>query len=86
MAIVTIIVIALGLAMDAFAVSIVSGGVYKVLNIKHCFQNRPFLRCLSGLYASRRSTRRYFYKNLHCRLRPLGCLRAFIFRGGKADI
>lgn len=38
MDIVTIIVIALGLAMDAFAVSIVSGSAYKRLEIKHALR------------------------------------------------
>ena len=35
MGLITIIVIAIGLAMDAFAVSIVSGTAYKQLHIKH---------------------------------------------------
>ena len=34
----TIIIIAVGLAMDAFAVSIVSGSAYKQLEIKHAFR------------------------------------------------
>lgn len=34
----TIIIIAIGLAMDAFAVSIVSGAAYKQLNIKHALR------------------------------------------------
>jgi putative Mn2+ efflux pump MntP len=38
MALFTIIVIALGLAMDAFAVSIVSGAAYKQLKIKHALR------------------------------------------------
>jgi len=38
MDIITIIVIALGLAMDAFAVSIVSGSAYKRLEIKHALR------------------------------------------------
>jgi putative Mn2+ efflux pump MntP len=38
MALITIMVIAVGLAMDAFAVSIVSGSAYKRLNIKHAFR------------------------------------------------
>jgi putative Mn2+ efflux pump MntP len=37
-ALITIIVIALGLAMDAFAVSIVSGAAYKQLKIKHALR------------------------------------------------
>ena len=32
---ITIVVIAIGLAMDAFAVSIVSGAAYRQLQIKH---------------------------------------------------
>ena len=38
MDIITIIVIAIGLAMDAFAVSIVSGSTYKRLEIKHALR------------------------------------------------
>jgi putative Mn2+ efflux pump MntP len=37
MGLITILVIAVGLAMDAFAVSIVSGSAYKQLNVKHAF-------------------------------------------------
>jgi len=39
---ITIIIIAVGLAMDAFAVSIVSGSVYKALNLKHAFRIASF--------------------------------------------
>ena len=42
MGLITIIVIAVGLAMDAFAVSIVSGSVYKQLKIKHAFRIAVF--------------------------------------------
>jgi putative Mn2+ efflux pump MntP len=38
MALLTIIIIAVGLAMDAFAVSVVSGAAYKRLNIKHALR------------------------------------------------
>jgi len=38
MDLITIIVIAIGLAMDAFAVSIVSGSAYKQLKIKHALR------------------------------------------------
>jgi putative Mn2+ efflux pump MntP len=38
MELITIIIIAVGLAMDAFAVSIVSGAAYRQLNIKHAFR------------------------------------------------
>jgi putative Mn2+ efflux pump MntP len=38
MTLVTIIIIALGLSMDAFAVSIVSGAAYKQLKIKHALR------------------------------------------------
>jgi putative Mn2+ efflux pump MntP len=38
MALITIVIIALGLAMDAFAVSIVSGAAYKQLKIKHALR------------------------------------------------
>lgn len=37
-----IIAIAVGLSMDAFAVSVVSGSVYKQLNIKHAFRMAAF--------------------------------------------
>lgn len=39
---ITIIVIAIGLAMDAFAVSIVSGTAYKQLKLKHAFRIAVF--------------------------------------------
>ena len=42
MELVTIIIIAVGLAMDAFAVSIVSGAAYKQLKIKHAFRLAVF--------------------------------------------
>jgi len=38
MVLLTIVIIAIGLAMDAFAVSIVSGAAYKQLNIKHALR------------------------------------------------
>ena len=38
MVLLTIIIIAIGLAMDAFAVSVVSGAAYKQLNIKHALR------------------------------------------------
>jgi len=38
MGLITIIIIAVGLAMDAFAVSIVSGTAYKQLKIKNAFR------------------------------------------------
>jgi putative Mn2+ efflux pump MntP len=42
MELITIIVIAVGLAMDAFAVSIVSGSVYRQLHIKHALRMAVF--------------------------------------------
>jgi putative Mn2+ efflux pump MntP len=42
MQLLTIIIIAVGLAMDAFAVSIVSGSAYKQLKIKHAFRIAVF--------------------------------------------
>jgi putative Mn2+ efflux pump MntP len=42
MGLITIIIIAVGLAMDAFAVSIVSGAAYKQLKIKHAFRLAVF--------------------------------------------
>ena len=45
MGLVTIIIIAVGLAMDAFAVSIVSGSVSKQLKVKHAFRIAVFFGC-----------------------------------------
>ena len=42
MGLITVIIVALGLAMDAFAVSIVSGAAYKRLNIKHALRMALF--------------------------------------------
>ena len=42
MELITIIVIAIGLAMDAFAVSIVSGSVYRQLHVKHALRMAVF--------------------------------------------
>jgi putative Mn2+ efflux pump MntP len=42
MGLITIIIIAVGLAMDAFAVSVVSGSAYKQLKIKHAFRMAVF--------------------------------------------
>jgi len=42
MQLLTIIIIAVGLAMDAFAVSVVSGSAYKQLKIKHAFRMAAF--------------------------------------------
>jgi putative Mn2+ efflux pump MntP len=49
MGLVTIIIIALGLAMDAFAVSVVSGSVYKQLKIKHAFRLALFFGAFQAL-------------------------------------
>ena len=38
MGLITIVIVAVGLAMDAFAVSIVSGSAYKQLNVKHALR------------------------------------------------
>lgn len=42
MELITIIVIAVGLAMDAFVVSIVSGGAYRQLHVKHALRMAIF--------------------------------------------
>jgi manganese efflux pump family protein len=42
MQLLTIIIIAVGLAMDAFAVSIISGSAYKQLKIRHAFRMAVF--------------------------------------------
>jgi len=49
MTLITIIIIALGLAMDAFAVSIVSGAVYKRLNITHALTMAAFFGAFQAL-------------------------------------
>lgn len=38
MGLITVIIVALGLAMDAFAVSVVSGTAYKRLNVRHALR------------------------------------------------
>ena len=42
MGFVTIVVIAVGLAMDAFAVSVVSGATYKRLHVRHALRMAGF--------------------------------------------
>jgi len=42
MELITIIIIAIGLAMDAFVVSIVSGGAYKQLHVRHALRMAIF--------------------------------------------
>ena len=42
MNLITIVLIALGLAMDAFAVSIVAGSVYRELHVRHAFRMALF--------------------------------------------
>ncbi|OHB73058.1 MAG: hypothetical protein A2Z25_06785 [Planctomycetes bacterium RBG_16_55_9] len=42
MGLITIIVIAVGLAMDAFAISVVSGSVYRQLHVKHVLRMAAF--------------------------------------------
>ncbi len=49
MGLITIIVIAIGLAMDAFAVSIVSGSAYKKLEVKHAFRVALFFGAFQAL-------------------------------------
>jgi putative Mn2+ efflux pump MntP len=49
MGLITIIVIAVGLAMDAFAVSIVSGSAYKKLEVKHAFRVALFFGAFQAL-------------------------------------
>jgi putative Mn2+ efflux pump MntP len=59
MSLITIIIIAVGLAMDAFAVSIVSGSAYRQLQLKHALRTAfffgafqafmPLLGALAGL-------------------------------------
>ena len=61
MELITIVVIAIGLAMDAFAVSVVSGSVYRQLHVKHALRMAvffggfqavmPLLGSLAGLSA-----------------------------------
>ncbi|MEE9371114.1 MAG: manganese efflux pump MntP family protein [Sedimentisphaerales bacterium] len=49
MGLITIIIIAVGLAMDAFAVSIVSGSAYKQLKIKHIFRIAVFFGAFQAI-------------------------------------
>jgi putative Mn2+ efflux pump MntP len=42
MGLITIIIIAVSLSMDAFAVSVASGTAYKQLEIKHAFRMAAF--------------------------------------------
>jgi putative Mn2+ efflux pump MntP len=49
MGLITIIVIAVGLAMDAFAVSIVSGSAYKKLQVKHALRVALFFGAFQAL-------------------------------------
>jgi len=49
MGLITIIIIAIGLAMDAFAVSIVSGSAYKQLKINHAFRIAAFFGVFQAL-------------------------------------
>ncbi|MHC4330516.1 MAG: manganese efflux pump MntP [Planctomycetota bacterium] len=67
---ITIVVIAVGLAMDAFVVSIVSGSVYKQLRIRHALRIAlffggfqavmPLIGALAGL------TLREYIESCHC--------------------
>jgi putative Mn2+ efflux pump MntP len=64
MDLITIIIIAVGLAMDAFAVSIVSGSAYKQLKIKHAFRIAVFFGGFQALmplvgYLAGLSVRKY---------------------------
>jgi putative Mn2+ efflux pump MntP len=45
----TIVIIAVGLAMDAFVVSIVSGGAYKQLHVKHALRMALFFGAFQAL-------------------------------------
>ncbi|MCP4262482.1 MAG: manganese efflux pump [Planctomycetes bacterium] len=45
----TIIVVAIGLAIDAFAVSIVSGGAYKQLHVKHAVRMALFFGAFQAI-------------------------------------
>ena len=51
MNLIMIIVIAVGLAMDAFAVSIVSGSAYKQLNVKHALRMALFFGAFQAIMA-----------------------------------
>jgi putative Mn2+ efflux pump MntP len=48
MSLVTITIIAIGLAMDAFAVSIVSGATYRQLKVAHALQMAVFFGCFQA--------------------------------------
>jgi len=51
MGLITIIIIALALAMDAFAVSIVSGTTYRQLKVKHAFRMALFFGAFQAFMA-----------------------------------
>jgi putative Mn2+ efflux pump MntP len=48
MGLITIVIIAVGLAMDAFAVSVVSGSAYKQLKVKHALRIAIFFGCFQA--------------------------------------
>ena len=64
----TIIIIAVGLAMDAFVVSIVSGGAYRQLHVRHALRMAlffgafqafmPLIGSLAGFLATETGQRR----------------------------
>src|SRR4030042_435128 len=49
MGLITIIVIAVGLAMDAFAISVVNGSVYRQLHVKHVLRMAAFFGSFQAL-------------------------------------
>lgn len=64
MALITITIIAVGLAMDAFAVSIVSGSAYKRLKLKHALRIAVFFGAFQAFmpligYLAGRSVKQY---------------------------
>jgi len=48
MGLITIVIIAVGLAMDAFAVSVVSGSAYKQLKVEHALRIAIFFGCFQA--------------------------------------
>ena len=49
MEILTVVLLAIGLAMDAFAVSVVTGSVYKELHIKHALRMALFFGAFQAI-------------------------------------
>ena len=74
---ITIVIIAVGLAMDAFVVSIVSGSAYRQLHVRHALRMALFFRGLPGYNAANRLSGRPDLERAHSTFRSLDCFRDF---------